>query len=37
MIGKKNILGVDITDANQKEVLEYIIKNVENFKKNSSL
>jgi len=32
MIGKKNILGVDITDANQKEVLEYIIKDLENFK-----
>jgi N-acetylglucosaminyldiphosphoundecaprenol N-acetyl-beta-D-mannosaminyltransferase len=33
MIGKKNILGVGITDATQKEILEYIIKNLENFKK----
>ena len=30
MIGKKNILGVGITDATQKEVLEYIVKNLQN-------
>ncbi len=33
MIDKKNILGVGITDATKKEILEYIVKNVENFKK----
>jgi len=33
MIGKKNILGVDITDATKNEVLEYIIKNLENLRK----
>lgn len=29
MVSKKNILGVDITDASKAEVLEYIIKNLE--------
>ncbi len=33
MLNKKNILGVGITDATQKEILEYIIKSLENFKK----
>lgn len=33
MIDKKNILGVGITDATKEEVLEYIVKNIENFKK----
>lgn len=33
MIEKKNILGVGITNASRKEILEYIIKNLENFKK----
>lgn len=33
MINKKKILGVGITDATQKEILEYIVKNLENFKK----
>jgi N-acetylglucosaminyldiphosphoundecaprenol N-acetyl-beta-D-mannosaminyltransferase len=33
MIGKKTILGVGITDATRNEVLEYIIKNLQNFKK----
>jgi len=33
MINKKNILGVGITDATKDEVLEYIAKNLENFKK----
>lgn len=33
MIEKKNILGTGITDATKKEVLEYIIKSLENFKK----
>lgn len=33
MIDKENILGVGITDATKKEVLEYIVKNVENFRK----
>jgi N-acetylglucosaminyldiphosphoundecaprenol N-acetyl-beta-D-mannosaminyltransferase len=33
MISKKNILGVGITDATRKEILEYIVKNLENFKK----
>lgn len=33
MINKKKILGVDITNATKKEILEYIVKNLENFKK----
>ncbi|OGH24452.1 MAG: hypothetical protein A3B47_01645 [Candidatus Levybacteria bacterium RIFCSPLOWO2_01_FULL_39_24] len=33
MIGKKNILGVGITDATKEEILEYIVKNLENFHK----
>jgi len=33
MMTKKNILGVGITDATEKEILEYVIKNLENFKK----
>ncbi|MBI4096099.1 MAG: WecB/TagA/CpsF family glycosyltransferase [Candidatus Levybacteria bacterium] len=33
MLEKKNILGVDITSATKKEILEYIIKNLENFQK----
>lgn len=33
MIDKKNILGVDITNSTKKEILEYIVKNLENFKK----
>ncbi len=33
MIEKKNILGVGITNATKKEILEYIIKSLENFKK----
>ena len=33
MINKKNILGVGITCATQREVLEYIVKNLQNFKK----
>lgn len=33
MIEKKNILGVGITNATKKEVLEYIVKSIENFKK----
>lgn len=33
MIDKKIILGIGITDATKKEILEYIIKNLENFKK----
>ncbi len=33
MINKKKILDVGITDATKREILEYIIKNVENFKK----
>lgn len=33
MNNKKNILGVGITNATKKEVLEYIVKNIENFKK----
>lgn len=33
MIDKKNILGVGITNATKKEILEYIIKSLENFKK----
>lgn len=30
---KKNILGVGITDATKKEILEYTVKNIENFRK----
>lgn len=33
MIEKKNILGVGITNASKKEILEYIIKSLKNFKK----
>ena len=33
MIAKKNILGVGITNATKKEILEYILKNIENFEK----
>lgn len=33
MIEKKNILGVGITNATKKEILEYVIKSLENFKK----
>ena len=33
MIEKKNILGVGITNASRNEVLEYIVKSLENFKK----
>jgi len=33
MLNKKNILGVGITDATEKEILEYIIENLKNFKK----
>jgi len=33
MIDKKNILGVAITNATRNEILEYIVKNLENFKK----
>lgn len=33
MISKKNILGVGITDATKKEVLEYVVKSLENFQK----
>jgi len=33
MMNKKNILGVGITDATKKEILEYIVKSLENFKK----
>src|SRR3989344_9078159 len=33
MIDKKNILGVNITNATKEEILEYIIKSLENFKK----
>lgn len=33
MIDKKNILDVSISDATKKEILEYVIKNVENFEK----
>ncbi len=33
MIDKKNILGVGITNATKEEILEYIIKSLENFKK----
>jgi N-acetylglucosaminyldiphosphoundecaprenol N-acetyl-beta-D-mannosaminyltransferase len=32
MISKKNILGVGITNASRGEILEYIVKNLENFK-----
>jgi N-acetylglucosaminyldiphosphoundecaprenol N-acetyl-beta-D-mannosaminyltransferase len=34
-MNKKNILGVGITDASKKEVLEYIVKNLENFTEKS--
>jgi N-acetylglucosaminyldiphosphoundecaprenol N-acetyl-beta-D-mannosaminyltransferase len=33
VIGKKNILGVNISNASRKDILEYIIKSIENFKK----
>lgn len=33
MISKKKILDVEITDATKREVLEYIVKNLESFKK----
>jgi UDP-N-acetyl-D-mannosaminuronic acid transferase (WecB/TagA/CpsF family) len=33
MINKKNILDIGITNATNKEILEYIVKNLENFKK----
>ena len=33
MIAKKNILGVGITNATRKKILEYVIKSIENFKK----
>jgi N-acetylglucosaminyldiphosphoundecaprenol N-acetyl-beta-D-mannosaminyltransferase len=33
MISKEKILGVGITNAPKKEILEYVVKNVENFKK----
>ena len=33
MIEKKNIVGVDITNASKNEILEYIVKSLENFKK----
>lgn len=33
MIDKKNILGVGVTNASKEEVLEYISKSLENFKK----
>ncbi len=33
MIEKKNILGVGLTNATNQEVLEYIIRSIENFKK----
>lgn len=32
-MNKKNILGVGITDATKEEVLEYLVKNLENFQK----
>jgi len=32
-MNKKNILGVGVTDASKDEILEYIVKNLENFKK----
>lgn len=32
-MNKKNILGVGVTDATKKEVLEYVVKSIENFKK----
>jgi N-acetylglucosaminyldiphosphoundecaprenol N-acetyl-beta-D-mannosaminyltransferase len=35
MLGKKNILGIGITDASQKDILEYVVKNIENFKKKT--
>ena len=33
MIEKKNILGVGITNGTKEEILEYIVKNLENFRK----
>ncbi len=33
MLNKKYILGVGITDATKEEILEYIVKSLENFKK----
>ena len=33
MIEKKNILGVGITNATKEQILEYIIKSLEIFKK----
>ena len=33
MIDKKNMLGVGISDATKEEVLEYVVKNLENFHK----
>jgi N-acetylglucosaminyldiphosphoundecaprenol N-acetyl-beta-D-mannosaminyltransferase len=33
MIKKKNILGVEITNSPRKEILEYIVNNLENFTK----
>lgn len=33
MIRKKIILGIGVTDATKKEILEYIVKNLENFRK----
>ena len=33
MLNKKNILNVGITDGTKNEILEYVIKNLENFKK----
>ena len=33
MLEKKNILGVGITNATKKEILEYVVKSLENFKK----
>jgi len=32
-MNKKNILGVGVTDTSKNEILEYIVKNLENFKK----
>jgi len=31
MLNKKNILGVGITDSTKKEILEYVVKSLENF------
>lgn len=33
MIEKKNILGIGITNATKEEILEYIVKSLQNFKK----